>query len=101
MRRWRLETQEREPAANEGRRQPADEVAETAREEKMQNLPNVYWIETSDTKGWYVNIQRAGKKHQKFFAIRLHGGKGQARTAASRWRDSVLAKIKPKKAKKK
>ena len=62
----------------------------------MQNLPNVYWIETSDTRGWYVNIQRNGKKHQKFFAIRLHGGKGQARIAAARWRDTVLAKFKPK-----
>ena len=61
----------------------------------MQNLPNVYWIETSDTRGWYVNIQRSGKKYQKFFAIRLHGGKGQARIAAARWRDAVLAKLKP------
>jgi hypothetical protein len=63
----------------------------------MQNLPNVYWIETSDTRGWYVNIQRNGKKYQKFFAIRLHGGKAQARTAAARWRDQVLAKLKPAK----
>jgi hypothetical protein len=63
----------------------------------MQNLPNVYWIETSDTRGWYVNIQRSGKKYQKFFAVRLHGGKSQARTAAARWRDTVLAKLKPAK----
>ena len=62
----------------------------------MQNLPNVYWIETSDTRGWYVNIQRNGRKHQKFFAVRLHGGKQSARNAAARWRDTVLAKFKPR-----
>lgn len=44
--------------------------------------------------GWEVRIQRRGKKFEKFFADRQHGGRRAALQAAKLYRDEMEVKLK-------
>lgn len=51
---------------------------------------NVFRIETSNTVGWQVRIERQKKKYSKFFSDSLHDGPKKGLTAALAWRDTQL-----------
>jgi len=45
--------------------------------------------------GWEVRIQRRGKKYEKFFADRQHGGRRGALQAAKVYRDEIEGTLRP------
>lgn len=51
---------------------------------------NIFRIETGNTIGWQVRIERQKKKYSQFFSDSLHGGTETALERALQWRDEKL-----------
>lgn len=77
----------------EQRRPAAEQRVDSRESMSSKNHKNVYRISTDDTQGWYVNLQRGGRKYQKFFGDRANSGDSGAYRAALAWRDAILAKL--------
>lgn len=54
---------------------------------------NVFRIETGNTVGWQVRIERNKKQHNKFFSDSHYNGADGGLAAALAWRDSMLAQL--------
>lgn len=49
---------------------------------------NIFRIETGNTCGWQVRIERRKKQYNKLFSDSVHGGTDEALEAALAWRDT-------------
>lgn len=54
---------------------------------------NVFRIETGNTIGWQVRIERRKEKYSRFFSDSIHGGTDRALQQALAWRDETLARL--------
>lgn len=56
---------------------------------------NVFRIETGNTQGWQVRIERRKRSNSKLFSDRVYGGTDAALKAALKWRDAMLEVLPP------
>lgn len=60
---------------------------------KYKKHKNVFRIETGNTRGWQVRIERNKEAHSRLFSDSLHGGTDGALEAALAWRDAKLEEL--------
>lgn len=54
---------------------------------------NIFRIETGNTIGWQVRIERRKRSYSKFFSDALHDGTAPALQAALQWRNTALTRL--------